>query len=450
MSKKIIILGAGISGLSCAYFLKKKGYEVCILEKEESAGGVIQTHEENGYICENGPNTVILGKPELRKLIADLNLNEELVLPSAAAKKRYILRNKKLLKIPSSPADFFATKSLSIFGKIRILFEPFVKPLPNDADQTVADFTTRRFGKEVYKNFINPFVAGIYAGDAAKLSTRFGFKLLYELEQDYKSVIKGFMARAKERKKKKEIQTIFSFRNGMKQIIDKLENNFKNDIQYKARVTNIAHFENGYKISFIQNEEEKQILADCVVSTLPAYALSESIFNLCNVTAEKLKQLEYVPIVALHLGYKKEQVGNTSKGFGVLAPGHENTPLLGILFNSRIFNHVAPKGKELFTLMIGGARLPLLTELPDNELLQLAKTEFETIMNVNGKPDFVHFSRWKKAIPQYTMQYKEIYEAIQKFELNNKNFYIAGNCTHGISVPDCVENAWLTSEKIKF
>jgi len=448
MSKKIVILGAGISGLSCAYFLKKKGHDVCVLEKESSAGGVIQTHEENGYICENGPNTVILGKPDLKKLIADLNLNEELILPSSDAKKRYILRNKKLLKIPSVPTDFFTTKSLTIFGKIRILFEPFISPLPNGADQTVADFTTRRFGKEVYRNFINPFVAGIYAGDAAKLSTRFGFKLLYELEQDYKSVIKGFIARAKERKKNKEKQTIFSFRKGMHQLINELEKNLQNEIIYKASVTSISSEENGYTIKYAQNGEDKEITANSVVSTLPAYALSESIFNICNVTAEKLKQLEYVPIVALHLGYKKEQIKNNSKGFGALAPGHENTPLLGILFNSQIFNHVAPKGKELFTLMIGGSRLPLLTELPDNELLKIAKTEFEKIMNVEGEPDFVHFSRWKRAIPQYTMQYKEIYEAIQKFELNNKNFYIAGNCTHGISVPDCIENAWLISKKI--
>lgn len=448
MSNKMVILGAGISGLSCAYFLKKKGFDVCILEKEKTFGGVIQTHTEKGYICENGPNTVILGKPELRNLIENLGLNELMIFPSAAAKNRYILRYKKLLKIPSKPNDFFTTRSLSIFGKIRILFEPFIAPLPNGADQTVAEFTTRRFGKEVYKNFINPFVAGIYAGDAATLSTRYGFKLLYELEQTHKSIIKGFLARAKERKEKKQTQSIFSFPEGIKQLTIALEKELKNNIQYHSTVSAITYSENKYKISYTQHGEEKNITTQKIISTIPAYALAESIQTLCSVTSEKLKQLEYVPIVSLHLGYKKEQVKNTARGFGVLAPAHENTPLLGILFNSRIFKHVAPEGKELFTLMIGGARLPLLTELPDEDLLRLAISEFEKIMNAKGSPDFIHFARWKKAIPQYTMEYGEINAAIENFEQTHQGFYIAGNCTHGISVPDCVENAWLTAQKI--
>ncbi len=448
MQKDVLILGAGISGLCTAYFLKKKGFSVGIIEAKDKPGGVIQSIQQNGYICECGPNTVILGKPELRLLLKELGLEEKLIFPSAAAKNRYILRKKKLVRIPSGPGDFITTASLSVFGKIRALFEPFVKPLPAGQDQTVADFARRRFGYEIYKNFINPFVAGIYSGDAANLSTRFGFKLMYELEQKYNSVLKGFMARASERKKANEKLSIFSLTGGMQTLIEALHAELKEDILLSATVTQVQFTDGNYRVTYEQYKHTNTFTSSKIVSCLPAHCLPDILSFADNTFKEACLHVPYVPVAVLHIAYAKTEIGNRATGFGVLAPGHEQTPLLGILFNSRIFPHVAPERMELFTIIAGGARNPNIALLPEEKLIPLLQTEFENIMQCSGKPAYTHLTKWENAIPQYTMQYHQYASAIEKLEKAFPGFVVAGSSVHGISVPDCVEYAYQTSNNI--
>ena len=57
--KKVIVIGAGISGLSAAYWLVRKGFDVEIFERENRVGGVIQTLREDGYLFEKGPNSFL-------------------------------------------------------------------------------------------------------------------------------------------------------------------------------------------------------------------------------------------------------------------------------------------------------------------------------------------------------------------------------------------------------
>ena len=46
MKTDIIIIGAGLTGLTTAYLLARKGREVMVVEQMEKAGGQIQTHHE--------------------------------------------------------------------------------------------------------------------------------------------------------------------------------------------------------------------------------------------------------------------------------------------------------------------------------------------------------------------------------------------------------------------
>jgi phytoene dehydrogenase-like protein len=70
--KSAVIIGAGLTGLTTAFYLKKAGWKVTILERSKRAGGSIQTHRENGFIFESGPNTGIVSHPEVADLFAHL------------------------------------------------------------------------------------------------------------------------------------------------------------------------------------------------------------------------------------------------------------------------------------------------------------------------------------------------------------------------------------------
>ena len=70
--KEVVILGAGITGLTTANLLNKKGVDFCILEKLDRVGGVIHTVAENGFLYESGPNSGVIGYVEVLRLFEDL------------------------------------------------------------------------------------------------------------------------------------------------------------------------------------------------------------------------------------------------------------------------------------------------------------------------------------------------------------------------------------------
>ena len=191
MHVDIAIIGAGISGLSAAHFLTQHGLRIAIWERENRAGGVIGTVKRNGFLAERGPNSVLDTSPALRRLIDEVGLSESVVNPGDAAKNRYIVRGGQLQALPTSPLSFLNNRLFSARAKIRLLAEPFIKPSPEDADESLAQFTRRRLGEEFLDYAVDPFVAGVFAGRADMLSVRSAFPKLHRLEQEYGSLLRG-------------------------------------------------------------------------------------------------------------------------------------------------------------------------------------------------------------------------------------------------------------------
>ena len=70
--KQIVIIGAGLTGLTLAFYLKKQGKEVLIVEKSAKTGGVIQSVKDDVFVYEKGPNTGVVGNPEVAELFEEL------------------------------------------------------------------------------------------------------------------------------------------------------------------------------------------------------------------------------------------------------------------------------------------------------------------------------------------------------------------------------------------
>src|ERR1051325_1154870 len=223
---KVVIIGGGISGLCSAYWLSGNGYEIELLEKNPSAGGKILTDKESKYIIEHGPNSTLEITPLINELLSGLGIEHRKVFASEFAKKRYILKNGKLLPLPTGPGAFISSGLFSVGAKMRLLKEPFINS-KSDVNETIAEFTERRLGKEFLDYAIDPFVAGVFAGEAEKLNVKTGFPKLFELEQQYGSLIKGAIKgrkkRNKDANKSKQSAKMFSFKNGMGELINALK-----------------------------------------------------------------------------------------------------------------------------------------------------------------------------------------------------------------------------------
>ncbi len=217
--KKIIILGAGISGLTQAYLLTKEGYDVTVIEKKISAGGSMESVVENGYLFDRGPNSGLETTPLIGQLVDELNLQDQLIYANKAGNKRYILKNNNLIPLPMKPQEFLKTKLFSSKAKARVFAEPFIGRSKDGYYQSISDFVVRRLGQEFLDYAINPFVAGVYAGNPDNLSVKSAFPKLYQLEEKYGGLIIGTIKSIKERKqraeKSKQNAKMFSFKDGM-------------------------------------------------------------------------------------------------------------------------------------------------------------------------------------------------------------------------------------------
>ncbi|MEF3192627.1 MAG: protoporphyrinogen oxidase, partial [Halothiobacillaceae bacterium] len=127
-----LVIGAGISGLSTAFFLRQRGMDVAVIEASPRAGGNIRTEEHGGYVLEAGPNTLLDNHPAIRRLIDGLGLREVVREANREAKRRYVVREGRAVPLPGSPPAFLTTRLFSFRGKLRLLAEPFIKPAEHE------------------------------------------------------------------------------------------------------------------------------------------------------------------------------------------------------------------------------------------------------------------------------------------------------------------------------
>lgn len=430
-----IVLGAGISGLTLGYYLHKKSSDFLVFESNGSIGGNISTTISNGFICENGPNTVLMNNMGTKKLISDLQLEDEVIYPNANNNKRFLIRNGKLIEIPQSLKQFFRSNFLSCRAKIRIIFEVFKKK--TNSNTSVYEFFRRRLGKEFHDRIIEPFLTGIYAGNTRNMSIKHVLKKIWEMEQNHGSIILGFI----KKKSRNEIPKSFNFKKGLRRLSDSIFQVIEKKIILNSKITSISKIGNSYEIMI---NKKIKYRCDKLVSTISAYDLSDIIFD--KKLSQALKKVSYCPMLVLHLGLEKEKIQQDISGFGVLTKPADKRNFLGIIFNSQIFPHVAPIGKDLVTVMIGGARQEELLSLDKEFLFEKVIKDVRKLISYNGEIIMKHDFLWKRAIPQYQLNHEGIVSKIEDFQNKNKNFHITGNYYNGISVSDCIEKAYALSK----
>jgi protoporphyrinogen/coproporphyrinogen III oxidase len=442
-SRRIAVIGSGISGLTAAFLLKKQNFDVALFEKSERSGGNIQSVKINDFLIEQGPNS-LLKSPRLVDLIRELNLESQILAANAVNKKRYVLRNGHLKSLPMSVIKMAADDYFSWRAKLRLLKEPFVRT-KSPENESVAEFFERRLGREIVERAADPFIAGIYAGNPANLGIKSAFPRLYELEKQYGSLLLGSL-RSKNEKAPADFPRTFSFINGIQTLTDALAENLGDSVKLNTQILEIKKNHTG-KWSITTDSGENYF--DALIISTPAEAAANLIANLDAELSQKLKKIYYPPVAMIYFGVKKEALTQKLNGFGFLIPSAEKRRILGTIWNSAVFENRAPVGYDLLTTFVGGARNPELFEKSDGELFEIVAEELGDILGLQEKHVFMHVKRWRKAIPQYEIGYEKVENAIAEFERKNAGIYFCSNFYKGISVGDCIKNAYKTADEIE-
>src|SRR6185295_9268674 len=154
----VAVIGAGISGLTAAFYLKKRGIAVTVYDASPRPGGVIRSLRKDGFLAEFGPNTILETSPRVAQLVQDAGLASRRLDPDPRAEARYVVRYGRPIEMPGSPLGFFTTKLFSLKAKLAVLREPFVPRRSDDKEESIAEFVVRRLGKEFLDHAIDALV----------------------------------------------------------------------------------------------------------------------------------------------------------------------------------------------------------------------------------------------------------------------------------------------------
>lgn len=444
---RVIVIGGGISGLSCAWRLHQLGAAVLLLEQSGRVGGVIKTVQPDDCLFECGPQS-FLSTDGLLDLIRSVGLEDDLLRSDPKA-PRYVVRSGRLESVPLSPGELLSSPLLSWRSKLALLAEPLRRRRSLPEDESVAAFVRREFDDELLERLVAPMVSGIYAGDPERLSLRSAFPAVYAWKKEHGSVLRGAMKSRPPKDKPRA--TLCTLRQGAATLPRRIAERLGAVVATRARVLSVKRLKaNGsrqFEIQFEIQGRAETTTADAVVLAAPADAAGQILQHVSLRFPVLLGQIAYAPVGVLAASYRRSDLAAPLEGFGFLVPRPERLRVLGTIWNSSLFPGRAPEGQVVLTSFVGGAMDAAVLGGSDEEIRAIVEREVGGILGISAPATSHHLQRWTRAIPQYNLGHENILSALRQELRLCPGLFIAGSYLEGPAVGACVEVGSRTAEE---
>jgi oxygen-dependent protoporphyrinogen oxidase len=457
MNQRIAIVGAGISGLAAALRLRviEPGLEITVFERDERAGGKIQTEHVDGFVIEAGPDAFLSSKRGGVGLSHALGLDELMVSPVAENRRSFVLSRGRLIPLPQGlsglvPGELrpmFQSRLLSPLGKLRMTLDFVIPPRHAPEDESLASFITRRFGTEMYERMIEPLLSGIYAGDGARLSLAATFPQLRASEVTHGGILKGAIAQKNEAAIRQEGQVpkrgFLSFGEGMSVLVDAAVEAAERSgtrFRYRAECTGLRKNPagQGYQLTVDDNGRKSDHTFDGVIVATPTRAAVTLLADVAPPASEALARIEHVTTALIAIAFPEAQLTRPLNGYGYVVPRAENREVMAMTWVSSKWSHRAPEGQVLIRAFVGRAGQTSALSGDDQSLIDLTLEELREVLGLSVTPTLTRVFRWERGMPQYNMGHLELVDDVESCIARTSGIDIAGNMLRGVGIPDCI------------
>jgi protoporphyrinogen/coproporphyrinogen III oxidase len=448
-SVDVVIVGAGIAGLSAAYELQQRGLSFVILERGPRTGGVILSEQIDGYTIDGGPDSLLTQKPEAIKLCEELGISDRLV-PTKPPRLAFIQRGGRLhplpassvLGIPTRLGPFIRTQLFTWPGKVRMGAELFVAPRKDDADESIGSFMRRRFGDEAVTYLAEPLLAGIHAGDVERLSIGALFPRLVDAERKHGSLLRAF--RRQPRSSVSPDGVFRSLPGGLSELVDALVRALPpSAIRFNTAAARLAT--NPLRVETADGEA---IAGRAVILAAPAYVTSRLTRDVDATISRLCGEVEYASSGTIALAFPRAAVAHPLNGSGFVVPRVEGSGILAASWLSSKWPHRAPDDRVLMRAFVGGGRDPEALQQTDAELVARALSALRALLGITGEPLLTRVYRFERASAQHEVGHMDRMAAIDRALAARPGLFVTGSGFRGVGIPDCVADARATARKV--
>jgi oxygen-dependent protoporphyrinogen oxidase len=449
MSAHVVVVGAGIAGLSAAVTLQdcarreRTPLQLTVLDGATHSGGHAQTSMRDGFLVEAGPNGFLDRAPEARALVELAGVSPRIVEARPESRRRYILRRGRLGEVPDSPVSLLRTPLLSWRGRLRVLAEPFTRRR-GDGDETVFEFARRHIGAEAAEVLVDTALAGISAGDSRRLSLAAQFPLMARMEREHGSLVKAMVAR---RRAGIAAPRLISFDGGMRTLVDALAGLLGPSLRLSTPVDALARIGGGGWRVLLSDGES--IDADHVVLATPARVSASLVQCVSPELSAWLQGVTYAGVAVVSLGFRDADLPRPLDGYGYLVARAENLATLGVVWESSLFAGRAPEGHALLRVMLGGTRRPEVVGWPAERQARVAREELARVMGITADPVMQHVTAWPQAIAQYTIGHRERRAAIDTALATLPGLSLCGSSYDGVSFGEAIASGVTCSVRLR-
>lgn len=452
-ANSVVVVGGGVAGLAAAHALQQAGQPYTLIEASDRFGGLVQTVEKDGCRIEFGPDAFITRKPWAYKLADEIGLGGDMVAVQDTKERIYVLVEGRLeplpdglrLLVPTKFGPFWQSNLLSTAGKLRLLADWVIPKKPDNADESLAEFVTRRMGREALERLADPLLGGVYNAEMDRQSILATFPQYRQLEAKHGSLIRGMRAAAAKAPASPDQPALVSFREGMGQFIRTLVDSLTGDLRLNTRVKTVTEYTGATLSSAgryrVLLDDGEALEAGGVVMATPANVTAHLIRGVAPDTSALLDEIRYEGVGSVALAYRVEDIPCPLDAYGIVIPSTENRDIDGMQWSSSKWDNRAPDGVALVRVFFGGPHTRYMLDEPDETLLDRVQAELCSILGITAAPLHTTIGRWRNAYPQYDVGHKELVDKIMRSR--PKALMLAGNAYYGVGLPDTINSAQL-------